>query len=134
MNIRHRVVALIIRDNKLLLVKGKDWSELWTPGGKIDEGESEEKTLGRELKEEINLNLQSMTFFKKYFMKNPYDKDSMTETKCFLVEAEGLPKPDKEIESVIWYGKKDFLKKEYPMLEENEKGVIPDLIGAGLLK
>ncbi len=134
MDIRHRIVALIIRNNKLLLVKGKAKPELWTPGGKIEESESEEETLRRELKEEVDLDLQSMTFFKKYFMKNPYEKDSMTETKCFLVDAKGEPKPDNEIESIIWYSKEDFLNKKYPMLEENEKGVIPDLIKEELLK
>lgn len=134
MDIRHRIVALIIRNNKLLLVKGKSYPELWTPGGKSEEGESEEETLRRELKEEINLELKTMKFFRKYFMKDPYNEDSMTETKCFLVEAEGKPEPDKEIESIIWYGKENFLKKEYQMLEENEKGVIPDLIKEGLLK
>jgi hypothetical protein len=75
-----------------------------------------------------------MSFFRKYFMKNPYNKDSMTETKCFLVKAKGEPKPSQEIESIIWYSKEDFLKKRYPMIEENEKGLIPDLIKEGLLK
>ena len=134
MKIRYRIVAIIIKDNKLLLVKGKGWPELWTPGGKIEEGESEEGTLKRELKEEINLDLQNMTFFKKYFYKNPYVEGTMTETKCFIVEVKGEPKADKEIDSIIWYSKEDFEKKKYPMLEENEKGLIPDLIEQDLLK
>ncbi|MBI2449061.1 NUDIX domain-containing protein [Candidatus Pacearchaeota archaeon] len=133
MNIRHRIVALIIKNNKLLLVKGKGYSELWTPGGKREEGESEEETLKRELKEEINLDLQSMVFFREYFMQSPYSNNWMTETKCFLVEAKGEPKADKEIESIVWYGKDDFLTKKYPMIEENEKGLIPDLIKEGLI-
>lgn len=51
MKIRNRVVAIILKANKVLLVKGKGWPELWTPGGKIEEGETEEETLKRELKE-----------------------------------------------------------------------------------
>ena len=133
MNIRHRVAAVIIRDNKILLVKGKGWQELWTPGGKIEEEEGEEDTLRRELKEELELSLSSMKFFKKYFMENPYSKGNMTETKCFLVKVKGEPKPDQEIESFIGYSLKDFKSKKYKMIEENEKGLIPDLIKEKLL-
>jgi len=134
MEIRHRIVAIIIDNNKILLVKGKGYDELWTPGGKNEEGETEEETLKRELKEEINLDLQSMKFFRKYFMKNPYEKGWMTETRSYLVEVKGKPKPGEEIESIIWYNKADFINKNYPMLEENEKFLIPDLIEKGLLK
>lgn len=31
---KSRVGAVIIQDNKLLLVKGRDHKEFWTPGGK----------------------------------------------------------------------------------------------------
>ena len=133
MKIRHRVVAIIIKDKKILFVRGKGYPELWTPGGKTEEGENEEKTLRRELKEEVNLNLKTIKFFKKYFLKSPYSDDWMTETKCFLVEAEGEVKTAKEIESFIWFSKEDFLQKKYLMIEENEKFLIPDLIKEGLL-
>src|SRR3990167_6191953 len=131
MNIRHRVVAIIIKNNMILLVKGKGWPELWTPGGKIEDGENEEDTLKRELKEELGLELQTMQFFKKYFMENPYSKGDMTETKCFLVKVKGEPKPNQEIESFVWYSIRDFKSKKYKMLAENEKGLIPDLIKEG---
>ena len=134
MKIRNRVVAIILKANKVLLVKGKGWPELWTPGGKIEEGETEEETLKRELKEELGLDLQTETFFKEYFMKNPYDPESMTKTRCFLAKVKGEPKPKNEIEKIIWYGKEDFERKIYPMVEENEKVLIPDLIKEGLLK
>lgn len=134
MNTRHRAAALIIRNNKLLLVKGKGYPELWTPGGKIEEGESPEGTLKRELSEETGLNMKSATFFRKYLMGNPYDKDLMSETETFLVVAEGIPKPDNEIESIIWYGKEDFMNKVYPLIKETKEGIIPDLLKEKLLK
>jgi len=134
MRIRHRIVAIIIKNNKLLLVKGKKYSELWTPGGKVENGETEKETLVRELKEEVNLKLLSLNFFRKYFLKSPYDVNWMTETKCFLVKAGGDPKPGREIESIIWFSKDDFFDKKYPMIEENDKFLIPDLIKEKLLK
>ena len=134
MKIRHRVAAIIIQANKVLLVKGKGYPELWTPGGKMDEGETEKETLRRELKEEVDLDLQTNTFFKEYFLKSPYNLDYMTKTRCFLAKVKGKPKPGHEIEKVVWYGKEDFENKRYKMLEENEKGLIPDLIKEGLLK
>ena len=45
-----RIAGIIIKDGKLLLVKGKGYEELWTPGGKIDENETDEECLKRELK------------------------------------------------------------------------------------
>lgn len=53
METRTRIAAIIIKDKKLLLLKGKGYKELWTPGGKIELGESDEECLKRELKEEI---------------------------------------------------------------------------------
>jgi len=129
-NIRKRIVAIIIKNKKILLVKGKGYNELWTPGGKIEEGETQEETLKRELKEEINLEVLSMKFFKTYLNQSPYSKDWMTETKCFFATVNGTPKPQKEIEAIIWYGKDDG--KNYPMIEENEK-LIADLMKENLL-
>jgi len=64
---RTRISAVIIKDKKILLVKGnsgfyKDF--FFTPGGKVEEGESEMKTLERELKEELSTGLIEA---KKYF-------------------------------------------------------------------
>jgi 8-oxo-dGTP diphosphatase len=129
--VRERIVAIILRDKKLLLLKGNS-PELWSPGGKQEEGETKEQTLRRELQEEIKLKLKSLKPFKTYFLKNPYNAEQMVRSQCFLVEADGEPKPDNEINSFVWFSKEDFHNKTYPMIEENEK-IVADLIEQELL-
>lgn len=48
------VKGLIVRDNKVLLLRGDGARDFWdTPGGRIDDDESIEETLRRELSEEL---------------------------------------------------------------------------------
>lgn len=55
------VAAIIIKDNKIFATQRgygdfKDWWEF--PGGKIEEGETPEEALIREIKEELSTNIQ----------------------------------------------------------------------------
>ena len=55
------IKALIVRDNKVLLVKRIDDPPYWeVPGGRIDDDEAIEQTLERELHEELP-NIESYT-------------------------------------------------------------------------
>ena len=50
----HKTIAIVIKDNKLLMVRkhGKDtWTSL---GGKLEPNETEERCMLREIKEEFN--------------------------------------------------------------------------------
>ena len=48
------IKSIIVNDNKVLLLKRYDNSKFWdVPGGRIDENESIDQTLVRELKEEV---------------------------------------------------------------------------------
>jgi ADP-ribose pyrophosphatase YjhB (NUDIX family) len=49
------VKAVIVRDDKILLVKHKVRGTWDLPGGRIDDSESIERTLRRELKEELSI-------------------------------------------------------------------------------
>jgi ADP-ribose pyrophosphatase YjhB (NUDIX family) len=64
METKTRIVAIIIKEGKLLMLKGKGYKELWTPGGKINPGENDKDCLRRELKEEIGAEFIDMKFFK----------------------------------------------------------------------
>ena len=60
------IAAIIIEDEKLLLVKGKGYEYIWTPGGKLETEETDVECLKRELKEEIGVDLVEAKFFKEY--------------------------------------------------------------------
>jgi 8-oxo-dGTP pyrophosphatase MutT (NUDIX family) len=123
-----RIAGIIIRDGKLLMLLGKDHKELWTPGGKIELGESDESCLKRELKEEMGVELLSCKFFKEYSNPSFYHPERTTIERVYIAEIDGEIKPDEEIESFVWFSKEDFENKKYPMITNTEEVLIPDLI------
>jgi mutator protein MutT len=54
---RKAVYALIVSEENILLVNIKSTDKLWFPGGKVDDGESDEEALLRECREEVGLNV-----------------------------------------------------------------------------
>lgn len=66
------VAAIIIDNNKILIVRRSDKMKLagmWEfPGGKIEQGESEEQCIIREIKEELNINIS----IHRHFLNNKY--------------------------------------------------------------
>jgi len=58
---KYRVSAIFIHDNKLLVNK-YDENSYCLPGGYVEIGETSEKAMLRELKEELNLNFEIVNF------------------------------------------------------------------------
>ncbi|MFA6274453.1 MAG: NUDIX domain-containing protein [Candidatus Paceibacterota bacterium] len=123
-----RVAGIIIEDNKILFLLGKGYKELWTPGGKLEEGETNEECLKRELKEEIGVDLVEAKFFKEYDGPSFYRHSERTKNIMYLAKISGDIKPDMEIESFVWLSGEDFINKKYPMIPIYESDIIPDLI------
>lgn len=126
--IRIRIASVIIQDNKLLLLKGKGYEELWTPGGKIDKNETDEECLRRELKEEIDVEITNMKFYREYKTSSFYNSDIKMIEKVYIVLINGEIKPSMEIENFVWFSKEDYNSKKYPMITHTDKELIPDLI------
>lgn len=124
--IRTRIAGVVIRDNKLLLLKGKGYEYFWTPGGKVDGKESNEECLRRELKEEIGVNLFVMKLFKKYDGVSFFNPDIKQKQVVYLIEIDGEIKPNKEIEDYIWMSKEDYENKKYNT--QTDDNIIIDLI------
>ena len=124
---RVRIVGMVIKDRKLLMLNGRGYKELWTPGGKMKVGETDEDCLRRELREELQVNLDSCKFFKEYYGKSFYS-EWMVRQGVYIIEISGEIKPSSEIEGHLWLSRKDFDSHKYPMIPTTEKEIIPDLI------
>jgi 8-oxo-dGTP diphosphatase len=129
---RTRIAAIIIENGKLLMEKGKGYNELWTPGGKQEEGESDEECLRRELEEELKVNIIEMKFFKEYEGVSYYNKDKKIKQRIYIVSINGDIKPSMEIENVVWLTKDDLKNHTFSLIPTTEKEIIPDLIKKGL--
>ena len=123
-----RIAGIIIKDGKILLVKGRGFEHLWTPGGKVDGDETDEECLRRELKEEIGVDLIEAKFFKEYDGVSFYTPVQKLKQRIYLVKVSGEIKPDMEIEDFVWLSKEDFYNKKYKQLPFHEQEILPDLI------
>ena len=126
-----RIAGIIIQDNKMLMVLGKKHQELWTPGGKIEPGETDEVCLKRELKEELCAELLCYEFFKEYTNPSFYYPERTTIERVYMAKISGHIKPSAEICDFVWLSKEDFENKKYPMIRNDQEKLIPDLIKAG---
>lgn len=127
MKTKTRIAAVIVKNGKLLMEKGRGCKELWMPGGKIKEGESDQECLKRELKEELKAEITSMKFFKEYLGKSFYN-DWMNKQKVYIVSIVGEIQPGAEIEDYVWLSREDFENKKHAMIPITEKEITPDLI------
>jgi len=133
--VRTRVSAIIIKDKKFLLVRGKEgfYKDFYfTPGGGIETGESDMEALVRELGEELGI-VPTETEKNMDYVAKAWD-GGMQRVNCYLVKSyKGELKVSGEIGEIYWYGKEDFEKNELPISPSMAEFLIPKLIEVKLL-
>lgn len=98
-----KLAWLYIREGKLLAVRSKGKDMFYIPGGKREEGESDEKALIREVKEELSVDLLPNTIqYAETFIAKADGKDSGVSVKltCYFSDFNGDLLPDAEIEEL----------------------------------
>jgi 8-oxo-dGTP diphosphatase len=78
-NMIKRVRAVIIKDNKILLIKRvKPEDKYWAaPGGGVDPGESDKQALIRECQEELGVNVEVCELFLDIISEKPATKGQL---------------------------------------------------------
>lgn len=102
-----KLAWLYIRDCKLLSARSKDKKLFYLPGGKREQGESDEEALMREIKEEVSVDLVSASI--KYagtFTAQADGKSSETMVKltCYFADFHGTLCADAEIAQIDFIG------------------------------
>jgi len=120
----HKIAAMVIKDNKFLMVRkvGKDiWTNL---GGKPENGEPEEQALMREIKEELNCNSTIIRKIGDISAKAVFD-DAIVKLSTYLVELDGTPKiSDSELEEFAFIGA-DYKENGIKLPPSVEEQMIP---------
>lgn len=111
----------------LVCEKNNFTTDFILPGGKIEKDENDIKCLQRELKEElqVDIDLQSIKYINKYI-----DIAAGDPTKD--VEIIGLPQPSQEIIGIQWLNKNDLFHPRLSPIIKNK--ILPDLIEKNIIK
>lgn len=99
-------LAWIYIENKHLLStrsKGKD--TYYIPGGKREPGETDQETLLREIKEELDIDLhpETIAFFGQFEAQaHGKPEGTLVRMRCYTAEFSGAIRAAAEIEEVLW--------------------------------
>lgn len=115
-NPRPTATALVLRKNKLLLVKRarvpfSGWWDL--PGGFIEKGETAEQALRRELKEETGLRASHIKFFGTYAgtYLSSFDPFRILTVVYLVKNPQGKLKAMDDVSASRWFDKKELPSK-----------------------
>lgn len=129
----HKIGAIITKQKKILVVRkhiaGR--TEYIIPGGRSEAGETHEKTLRRELKEELGVNLLSFKYFGT-FTETAIFENIPIHMDVYYVNIQGAPSPKSEIKKLLWINK-DYERKGIQLGTVLSCHVIPKLVKEGIL-
>ena len=110
MNEIDKIAFIQTRNGQVLSTRSKGKTKYYIPGGKRESGETDEQTLIREIKEELDVNIDSSTIV--YVGTFSAQADGVKEgiqvkMTCYKAEYQGTLRPTSEIEEVRWLNYKD---------------------------
>lgn len=127
-----KLAFIEIKDKKILVTLSQGKDTWYIPGGKREPGESDEQALMREVKEELNVDIDPSTI-QKYgiFEAQAHGKPEGTIVRmtCYMATYQGTPIPSAEIEKIDYF---DFSQKHHTSPVDHL--IFDDLKVKGLIK
>lgn len=105
-----KIAYIRVENGKILSTKSNGKTKYYIPGGKRENNETDEATLIREIREELNVSIISSTI--NYFGTFKAQADShragiIVKMTCYTAEFEGNLEPCNEIEEIKWLSYSD---------------------------
>ena len=101
----HKAAGIVIQDRKLLFTRAKDMDFFIDPGGKIEPGETAKQALVRELKEELDIDVDEadLEVFGEFTAEAANHKGKTVHMQAFIVKKwQGAIKASAEVEELRW--------------------------------
>ena len=101
----HKAGGVLLKDRKFLTTRSKGKDFFIAPGGKVEEGETVEGALTRELNEELGINVREVALKKLgiFFAQAAGQPDKQVKMEVFIVTNwDGDVKPCAEVEELMW--------------------------------
>jgi 8-oxo-dGTP pyrophosphatase MutT (NUDIX family) len=110
MSLIDKLVWIHVKDKQVLCARSHGKDIYYIPGGKREEGESDQQALMREIEEELSVRLipESLKFagqFKAQAHGKP--EGTLVQMTCYFGDYEGTLAANSEIEELIWLKHKD---------------------------
>ncbi len=105
-----KIAYVRVENGKILSTRSKGRKKYYVPGGKRESNETDEETLIREIREELNVSIISATI--NYLGTFTAQADShsagiFVKMTCYTAEFEGILEPCSEIEEIKWLSYND---------------------------
>lgn len=101
----YKAAGILIKNRRLLIERSENRTMFVAPGGSVEEGETPEEALVRELMEEFGIIVEESNFehFGHFHAKAAGEEDKTVHMNAFIVNKwVGNPKPNAEIKEILW--------------------------------
>jgi len=121
------------RTEFLVVQKGHTTNQWLMPGGKVEEGETPEESLVREIQEEVGCeaDVESFSFLATYEAPASGEPGKTVRIDLYAGSVEGEPRANSEIVALGWLRKES--SKDPQASEMIRDHIIPDLVKRGVL-